>query len=154
MTAREMKREPKNKRGGRGRGRFPSFLLHPPPRSFTCAIFGAVFDSCSSFFAPKPHRDACYAGYCWCGGSCCGKDKSRRNITFPIIHLNNVFHITISLDTSSHLSKWRMLETYMNLKILFSSRRGKFWPKIYKIGLYLKQKYEIFRDVSRIFRAI
>ena len=22
-----------------------------------------VFDSCSSFFAPKPHRNACYAGY-------------------------------------------------------------------------------------------
>ena len=29
----------------------------PPPRSFTCAIFSAVFDSCSSFFAPKPHRN-------------------------------------------------------------------------------------------------
>ena len=26
-------------------------------------IFRAVFDSCSSFFAPKPHRNACYAGY-------------------------------------------------------------------------------------------
>ena len=35
----------------------------PPPRSFTCAIFRAVFDSCSSFFAPKPHGTACYAGY-------------------------------------------------------------------------------------------
>ena len=31
--------------------------------SFTCAIFRAVFDPCSSFFAPKPHRNACYAGY-------------------------------------------------------------------------------------------
>ena len=35
----------------------------PPPRSFTCAIFRAVFDSCSSFFTPNPHRSACYAGY-------------------------------------------------------------------------------------------
>ena len=26
-------------------------------------IFPAVFDSCSSSFAPKPHRNACYAGY-------------------------------------------------------------------------------------------
>ena len=26
----------------------------PPPRSFTCAIFRVVFDSRSSFFAPKP----------------------------------------------------------------------------------------------------
>ena len=34
-----------------------------PPRSFTCAIFRAVFDPCFSFFAPKPHRNACYAGY-------------------------------------------------------------------------------------------
>ena len=41
---------------------FPSFLPHPPPRSFTCAIFPAVFHSPSSFFARKPHRDACYAG--------------------------------------------------------------------------------------------
>ena len=48
LTAREMKREPF----------FPT-----PPRSFTCAIFRAVFDSCSSFFTPKPHRNACYAGY-------------------------------------------------------------------------------------------
>ena len=34
-----------------------------PPRSFTCAIFRAVFHFCSSFFTPKPHRNACYAGY-------------------------------------------------------------------------------------------
>ena len=41
-----------------------SFLSSPlPPRSFTYAIFLAVFDSCSSFFAAiKPHRNACYAG--------------------------------------------------------------------------------------------
>ena len=32
--------------------------------SFTCAIFRAVFDFCSSFFAPQPHRNAFYAGYC------------------------------------------------------------------------------------------
>ena len=33
---------------GGGEGRKP----HPgPPRSFNCAIFRAVFDSCSSFFA-------------------------------------------------------------------------------------------------------
>ena len=48
LTAREKKREPF----------FPT-----PSRSFTCAIFRAVFDSCSSFFAPKPHGNACYAGY-------------------------------------------------------------------------------------------
>ena len=41
-----------------------SFLSSPPPpRSLTCTIFRAVFDSCSSFFAPKPHRNACYACY-------------------------------------------------------------------------------------------
>ena len=41
-----------------------SFLSSPPPpRSFTCAIFRAVFDSRSSFFAPKPHENACYTGY-------------------------------------------------------------------------------------------
>ena len=40
-----------------------SLPLPPPPRSFTYAIFRAVFDSRSSFFAPKPHENACYAGY-------------------------------------------------------------------------------------------
>ena len=39
---------------------FPS--SPPPPRSFTWAIFRAVFDPCSSFFAPKPHGNACYSG--------------------------------------------------------------------------------------------
>ena len=52
----------------RGLSASVSFLSSPlPPRSLTCAIFRAVFDSCSSFFAPKPHRNACYAG--WCKGS-------------------------------------------------------------------------------------
>ena len=31
-------------------------------------IFRVVFDSRSSFFAPKPHRNACYAGYSLCSG--------------------------------------------------------------------------------------
>ena len=39
----------------------PFFLI--PPRYLTCAIFRAVFDDRSLFFAPKPHRNACYAGY-------------------------------------------------------------------------------------------
>ena len=40
-----------------------SFLSSPPtPRSFTSAIFRAVFDSRSLFFAPKPHGNACYTG--------------------------------------------------------------------------------------------
>ena len=39
---------------------FPFFPTLSP--FFACAICCAVFDSCSSFFAPKPHRNACYAG--------------------------------------------------------------------------------------------
>ena len=42
---------------------FPSFLPHPLPPSFSCDIFRAVFDSRSSFFAHRPHRNACYASY-------------------------------------------------------------------------------------------
>ena len=38
---------------GEVEGKDVAFLFSPtPPRSFTCAIFRAVFDSCSSFFAP------------------------------------------------------------------------------------------------------
>ena len=49
--------------GGERRRRAVSFLSSPPsPRSFTCAISRAVLDSRSSVFAPKPHRNACYAG--------------------------------------------------------------------------------------------
>ena len=51
----------KKKRGGRGRGR--NLSSPPPPRSFPSAIFRAVFNSRSSFFGPKPHGKACYAGY-------------------------------------------------------------------------------------------
>ena len=46
----------------RGRGKGRKETSSPPPRSFTCATFLAVFDSRSSFFSPKPHRNACYAG--------------------------------------------------------------------------------------------
>ena len=49
LAAREMKQEPKTE-------------SPRSPRSFTYAIFRAVFDSRSSFFAPKPHGNACYAG--------------------------------------------------------------------------------------------
>ena len=48
--------------GGEGRKSFSFLSSPPPPRSFTCATFLAVFDSRSSFFSPKPYRNACYAG--------------------------------------------------------------------------------------------
>ena len=49
LAAREMKRQPQNKRGWTGRGRKVSYLPSPhPPRFFTRAIFRAVFDSRSS----------------------------------------------------------------------------------------------------------
>ena len=41
-----------------------SFLSSPSPsHSFNCPIFCVVFDSRSSFLAPKPHRNTGYAGY-------------------------------------------------------------------------------------------
>ena len=40
---------------GEGEGRKPYLSFPPLPRSFTYAIFHAVFDSRSLFFAPKPH---------------------------------------------------------------------------------------------------
>ena len=47
----------------RGLSASVSFLSSPPPpRSFTFAIFRAVFDSRSSSFVPAPHGNACYAG--------------------------------------------------------------------------------------------
>ena len=36
--------------------------------------------------------------------------------------------------------------------IRVSSRWGKFWPKGFKFGLFLKQKHEIFRGFFEIFR--
>ena len=45
-----------------------SFLSSPSPSCyFTCVIFHVVFDSRSSFFAPKPHGNAGYAGCYWRG---------------------------------------------------------------------------------------
>ena len=63
LAAREMKREPKNERGGRGRRKEGLLSSPSPPRSFSCATFRSVFYSRSSFFARKPHGNACYAGY-------------------------------------------------------------------------------------------
>ena len=53
----------KSGEGERKEGKVSFLSSPPPPRSFTWAILRAVFDSCSSFFAPKPHKNACYAGY-------------------------------------------------------------------------------------------
>ena len=61
--ARNETRTKKGKRGeGKGKERNLPFFPNPS-RSFTCAIFRSVFDSCSSFFTPKQHRNACCAGY-------------------------------------------------------------------------------------------
>ena len=51
LAVRKMEREPKNKTAGGGGGY--GYSRH----------FRAVFDSRSSFFAPKPNGNACYAGY-------------------------------------------------------------------------------------------
>ena len=62
--ARNETRTKKGKRGeGEGKKGFLLLSSPPPPRSFACAIFRAVFDSCSSFFAAKPHRNTYYACY-------------------------------------------------------------------------------------------
>ena len=45
-----------------GFGRARNETRSTPTPFFTCAIFRAVFDSRFSFFAPKPHGNACYAG--------------------------------------------------------------------------------------------
>ena len=66
MSVRELKHDKPSRWFSKSRGLSASvsFLSSPPPpRSFTCAIFRAVFDSRSSFSAPKPHGNACYAGY-------------------------------------------------------------------------------------------
>ena len=59
----EMKPKKWKREEGEGKKAFLLLSSPPPPRSFACAIFRAVFDSCSSFFAPKPHRKACYSCY-------------------------------------------------------------------------------------------
>ena len=55
--------ETRAKKWKKGRWKGRKETSSPPPRSFTCATFLAVFDSRSSFFSPKPYGNACYAGY-------------------------------------------------------------------------------------------
>ena len=45
LAARELEREPKSERRGRGRGTKETLANKPPPRSFTRTIVQAVFDS-------------------------------------------------------------------------------------------------------------
>ena len=66
MSVRELRHDRPSGRFLKSRGlsaSVSSLSSPPPPRSFTYAIFRAVFHSRSSFFAPKPHGNACYAGY-------------------------------------------------------------------------------------------
>ena len=66
MSVRELRHDKPSGWFSKSRGLSSSVSFHfspPPPCSFTCAIFRAVFDSRSSFFAPQPHGNACYAGY-------------------------------------------------------------------------------------------
>ena len=42
---------------------FPSFIPHPLPALLQAPFFARSLNSRSSFFAPKPHGNACYAGY-------------------------------------------------------------------------------------------
>ena len=73
----EMRTKKWKREEGEGKKGFLLLSSPLPPRSFACAIFRAVFDSCSSFFAPKPHRNACYA--CYLVGSPCYAAKCNIN---------------------------------------------------------------------------
>ena len=42
---------------------FPSFIPHPLPALLQAPFFARSLNSRSSFFAPKPHGNACYVGY-------------------------------------------------------------------------------------------
>ena len=85
--------------------------------SLTCATFLAVFDSRSSFFSPKPHRNACYAGYTVCVHSSKGThtflgtlkiSKKRFPVSFisTMSDVANVHHYSssfICMDVENHL---------------------------------------------------
>ena len=53
----------KGEGGGEGERKEGFFPFFPTPSPLTRAIFRAVFDSRSLFFAPKQLGNACYAGY-------------------------------------------------------------------------------------------
>ena len=85
-----------------------SFLSSPPPpRSFTCPIFPAVFDSCSSSFAPKQHRNACCAGY-----------------GLLVNALNRIFKSNLSLDTF----KWLLTKVELScIRNIIPRSRKRLW---------------------------
>ena len=85
-----------------------SFLSPQPlPALLLGPFFIVVFDSCSSFFAPKQHRNACFPGYvqqspCWnigtirrVGWAAFTKTYSRGK--WVISHLPPTFAITIHI---------------------------------------------------------
>ena len=122
LAAREMKREPKNERGGRGRRKEGLLSSPSPPRSFSCATFRSVFYSRSSFFARKPHGNACYAGY----------DSA------PKFHSVDV-HLFRIWSTSAD---WSTQETFLATKC--ENRR------LYSLAMICKGEFQIYSRPVRV----
>ena len=103
--ARNETRAKKWKRGWGGKGR--KLLPHPLPPS---AIFRAVFGSRSSFFSPKPHGNAHYAGYCGFGfrpNKCYFCDSGYRPI-----HLHFVPTVTKRISQPRFKAVWHAGRRY------------------------------------------
>ena len=134
MRSKKWKRE-------EGEGKKASlFLSSPlPPRSFACAIFRAVFDSRSSFFAPKPHRNACYA--CYLVGSPGGPGgevlpimESFFSNNGQIMHMNIISLILVWHCCWASNTRWleKILKVLLrsNLGICFLLRISKMYVKV------------------------
>ena len=127
MSVRELRHDRSGRFSkSRGLSASVSFLSSPPPpRSFTCTIFRAVFVSCSSFFAPKPHRNVYYAGrpiltaWAWASAKKNWKDKTSSKKSQPSKAANVYRNINNSLyerriDQVSHDALHLKARTYMH----------------------------------------
>ena len=83
-----------------GRGPRERVALCPPSALLLAPFFSHGFVYRSSFFAPKPHGNACYAGY---GGP---RERSRslaRGAHSPLFYLRHIFRAGLTIVPRSLL---------------------------------------------------
>ena len=80
-------------------------------------IFPAVFDSCSPSFAPKPHKNACYAGYIHLKHTNKKEQRKQTEIYYIRLLTNNICSFSVVLLMNCRLSLYMLFQLFFQTTI-------------------------------------